>query len=136
MPKGIHFFEIFKFISKSPIVSLIATTAVILLSLSYLAARAGHVLPPLQHTFFCMKYPSKCRSQTKAKAQPLPKAPRIREPQQVDHSREERIDMSLTSTDRQGERLWTILRCAAIASSPEAYFHTNRRSGTDVTLVA
>lgn len=80
--------------------SLIAT-AVILLSTTQLAARAGHVLPPLQHTF-CMKYPFGCKSQTKAKAQPLPKAQRIREPRQVDRSRDERIDMSLTSTDRKG----------------------------------
>ncbi|WP_413815319.1 transglutaminase-like cysteine peptidase [Bradyrhizobium sp.] len=66
----------------SPIVSLIAT-AVILLFMSYLAARAEHVLPPLQPTFFCMKYPFECKSQTRAKAQSLPKAQRIREPQQV-----------------------------------------------------
>lgn len=81
-------------------------TVVILLSMSNLAARAEHVLPPLQHTFFCMKYPSECKSQTEAKAQPVPKAIRIRELQQVNAT----VNQAISSVQLQPSPLkqWTI----------------------------
>lgn len=80
--------------------------ATVLLSMSHVAARAEHVLPPMQHTFFCMKYPSECKSRTEVKAPALPKAQRIRELQQVNAS----VNQAISSVQLQPSPLkqWTI----------------------------
>jgi predicted transglutaminase-like cysteine proteinase len=81
-------------------------TAGLLLALSSLPARAEHVLPPMQHTFFCLKYPLECKSQTDAKAPALSKAQRVRELQQVNAT----INQAISSVQLQPSPLkqWTI----------------------------
>ncbi|MFT4115702.1 transglutaminase-like cysteine peptidase [Bradyrhizobium sp.] len=63
--------------------SKLIATSIFMLIASSIPLRAEHVPAPLQHTFFCLTYPTECKSSIDVAAQPLSKAQRVRELQRV-----------------------------------------------------